>query len=87
MLAEETGSKGFFDGVASSDMQPSSEFVSNVQTDEEDEDESEQIDETDEQMPEHRGFSQQKPRSMFRRGKFTLKKSEPNIVILQVLIA
>jgi len=29
----ETGSKGLFDGIASSDMQPSSEFVSNLNSD------------------------------------------------------
>jgi len=89
LLADETGSKGFFDGVASSDMQPSSDLLSNIQTDE-DEDDSENVEETDQeqQMPhEHRVFQPQKPRSMYRRGKFTLKKSEPNIVLLQVLIS
>jgi hypothetical protein len=43
LLNLETGSKGLFDGIASSDMQPSSEFVSNLNSDD--------LDETESDMP------------------------------------
>ena len=102
LSAEDAGSKGLFDGVASSEMQPDSDVASNnwVETtsEEQDEDSEPDADELSNFAPYYnaQGFNDLrgqgggdigfKPRSMYRRGKFKFKKSEPNRVICQVLI-
>lgn len=97
LSAEDNGSKGLFDGVASSEMQPDSDVVTNNWVESSSEEDSEpDMDDISNFVPYTQGFTElrghldgeigQKPRSMYRRGKFKFKKSEPNRVILQVLI-
>lgn len=96
MSAEDTGSKGLFDGVASSEMQPDSDVLSGNWIESSSEEDSElDGDELSNFAPYYahglndlRGHAEIgcKPRSMYRRGKFKFKKSEPNRVICQVLI-
>lgn len=93
LSAEDNTSKGLFDGVASSEMQPDSENVSNnwVESSSEEGDSEPEADEMSNFVPFSLGGMRgpdagQKPRSMYRRGKYKFKKSEPNRVVLQVLI-
>ena len=89
LSAEDKESKGFFDGVASSEMQPDSDAATNNWIESSSESDSEpDVDEisnfmlpNSSEMRGHFAGETQKTRSMYRRGKFKFKKSEPNRVI------
>ena len=86
-----TNTGTLFDGVASSDMQPSSEagtiYQNESSTEQESEDDAEEMTAYGLSASNIRQVeSGIKPRSQYRRGKFKFKKSEPNRVYLQVLI-
>ena len=91
LSAEDTGSKGLFDGVASSEMQPDSDVVSNnwVESSSEEDSDPDAVDLSNFAPYNAQGFNDLrghgdngiKPRSIYRRGKFKFKKSEPNRVI------
>ena len=89
LSAEDNTSKGLFDGVASSEMQPDSDILSNAMP-ESSSDDGESEHEADELSHFVRGQANHdmglKPRSMYRRNKYKFKKSEPNKIVLQIMI-
>ena len=95
LSAEDNTSKGLFDGVASSEMQPDSDILSNnlLESSSDDADSEPDAEEVSNfvhyNSPGLDGLRGQvdrevgqKPRSMYRRGKYKFKKSEPNKIIL-----
>ena len=90
LSAEDNTSKGLFDGIASSEMQPDSDILSNNMPESSSEDGDSEPEAEELSNFVRRGQTNhdmgQKPRSMYRRGKYKFKKSEPNKIVLQIMI-